>query len=140
MAIEDLLAESFNRIINGETINEKIGDWSVSNLNSPRNLKVIYDKCLANYGFHISIGDNFIHLLNYHRDAEKGYGTMTLKQIESALNVLANKRKQQIVIGFELFNQEDTEAWLNKNEYTKIREGYYQKVIKPELHESKNRR
>jgi len=119
MAIEDSMAEFFNWVVDGITINEKIGDWSVSNLNSPLMMDLFYseDSNSAIYGFSVRVERNTVLFYNYHREASKGTGTKSLNQLECAFTVLAIKRKQKVAVIFDTFGQKDTEAWLIKNKY-----------------------
>jgi len=115
MAIEDLMADIFNQIIEGNTLNESVGEWNISNLNSP--LLVEMYRPDAIYGFESGAQDDFVYFNNYHREARKGTGTKSLKQLEAAFDVLAKKRKQKVVVLFDTFKQEDTGAWLTKKGY-----------------------
>ena len=129
MTIENLLAEALNKAINGEKVREKIEEWRISaNINGPHFLELIYAND-AIYGFTIQKRD-IITLNNFHREANKGTGTRSLKEFESAIALVAKKRHEQIMIIFDPYEQEDTIAWLEKNKYTKnLRRNVYFKLF-----------
>ncbi len=130
MAIEELMAKVFNEIIEGQQVNKKIGDWTISNLNSLSMISLMYNQD-AVYGFQVEIKDNLIQFNNYHREAKKGTGTKSLGQLEKSLKSLALSRNQKIVVLFYTFGQEDTKSWLEKNRYTKSGKEIYQKEFLP---------
>lgn len=133
MAIEDLMADSFNRIAAGQQINEKIGDWTISNLNSQSLIEIMY-RMDAVYGFEVSVKDDSIQFYNFHREAKKCTGTESLSQLEASFGILARNRIQKVIVLFDTYGQNDTEAWLIKNGYTPIEGGIYQKIFDPKPH------
>ena len=133
MAIEDLMAAAFNRIVVGQQINETIGDWTVSNLNCPSIIDLMY-RMDAVYGFQVGVEGDLIQFYNSHREARKGTGTESLNQLETSFDILAKNRAQKVVVLFDTFGQRDTEAWLKKNGYTLNKQGTYQKVFDPNPH------
>ncbi len=131
MAVEDLMANVFDEIIKGQQVNKKIGDWTVSNLNNSSMINLMY-KQDAVYGFQVGINETCIQFNNYHREAKKGTGTESLRQLEDSLRILAKSRNQKIVVLFYTLGQNDTKSWLEKNEYAKSGKELYQKVFSPE--------
>ena len=133
MAIEDLMADAFNRIVVGQQINETIGDWTVSNLNGPSIIDLMY-RMDAVYGFQVGVEGDIIQFYNSHREAKRGTGTKSLKQLETSFEILARNRAQKVIVLFYTFRQMDTETWLKKNGYTLNEQGTYQKVFDPKPH------
>ena len=133
MALEDLMADAFNRIVAGQEINETIGDWTISNLNSPSLIDLMC-RMDAIYGFQVGAEHDSIQFYNYHREAKKGTGTGSLKQLETSFGILARNMAQKVIVLFDTFRQEDTETWLNRNGYTLNGQGIYQKVFDPKPH------
>ncbi|HLC58859.1 MAG TPA: hypothetical protein VJI68_03275 [Candidatus Nanoarchaeia archaeon] len=127
--IADLLIEMFN----GKQEASQIGNWSISNYNSPMSLELLYKTGKAVYGFWVSRTRlNNIKLDNIHREAKIGEGTPSLKELEEILILTARKINSKIVVVFPKFDQEDTARWLEKNNYnSEIEEGetYYYKEI-----------
>ncbi len=130
MALEDMMADAFNRILSGDRINERMEAWNVSNLNTPWNIDITYGTS-AIYGFTITRRDDYIEFANYHREASKGTGTRSLKQLEEAFKVLADMHETPVTVLFNPFGQEDTIAWLQKNNYAVKENGTYAKTFKP---------
>lgn len=139
MAIEDLMADAFNRIVAGQQINERIGDWAISNLNSPSLIDLMYVD-VAIYGFQVGVKDDSTQFYNYHREARKGTGTESLKQLESSFDILARNRVQKVIALFDTFGQEDTEVWLKRNGYTLNEQRVYQKIFDPKVNPSPSKR
>jgi len=133
-----LMSDAFNKVLNYQSINEMIGDWHIANPNCPNIMDLMYrGDALYSFSTHIKgkLGatNSQVQFINYHREAKKGTGTLSLKQLESAFSVLAKERNQKVVVFFNVGNQEDTEAWLKKNEYI-LRDGsrerkLYEKVF-----------
>jgi hypothetical protein len=128
MAIEEQMVDAFNKILNYQHINEVIGDWQVSNVMCPTLVELWY-KGDAIYGFGVSIAGDFVRFYNYHREAKKGTGTLSLKQLESSFVALAANRNQPVISIFKLCGQKDTEAWLKKNGYVSNTFDVYHKLI-----------
>ena len=133
MTLEDLMADAFNRVIVGQQINETIGDWTISNLNSPLMIDLMY-RMDAIYGFEVGVESDSIRFYNYHREARKGTGTKSLNQLETSFDILARNRVQKVIAVFDTFGQKDTEAWLKRNGYTLNEQGTYQKVFYQKPH------
>jgi len=72
--------------------------------------------------------NKLISFENYHRLCPKGKGTESLKQLESAFAILGERRNELVKIVFNPANQEDTKAWLEKNNYL-IKGKYYYKDL-----------
>jgi len=126
MTIEERIACVFDKIINHQSANERVGDWVISNLNSPVLIDLMY-KNDAVYGFNFGTFKDYLKFYNYHREALNGTGTESLIQLESSFSSLAKKLGQKVVLLFDIFSQADTKAWLEKNGYLLNESGIYQK-------------
>jgi hypothetical protein len=104
-------------MLDGYKISGETDSWIFSNLNSPTMLELISADGTAVYGFEIDATPDSVIFQNYHREAQTGYGTKTLKQIEETFRGLGLSTKRKVRIIFPKFNQEDTAKWLEKNNY-----------------------
>ncbi len=123
----DSLVEVYNKVLEGRSINAVVGDWEVSNVGCKTTITFLSKDVV--YGFGIGVIDGDVQFFNYHREAKKGTGTPTLKEIESSFIALAKNRNQKVVSAFDLAGQKDTEAWLKKNGYTQHEGNIYYKTF-----------
>jgi hypothetical protein len=110
LALEDLL--------DGNVGLRETPNWEVTNCDTPIMTNLIYQEGKAVYGFLLDKYDDKIVLQNYHREALKGNGTSSLKELETSLEEIAKSRQKKVALVFQVIaDQPDTIAWLEKNNY-----------------------
>ncbi len=112
------MATAFEQFLNGDLKEAEVGLWRLERGTSTEHLAMYYQDSAAIYGFNITEEDNLITVFNFHRNAQKGKGTPTLREIERNLTLLAAKTGKKVHVSFRKFGQEDTAVWLTKNGYT----------------------
>lgn len=133
MKLEEKIAEALEKIIARETdFYHSIEGWLIAPVSGEQITFEYFeeDEFTAAYDFFISNKDK-IKLTNSHREAKKGYGTQTLKKLEEGFIQLANNNQKIVEVEFNLFEQRDTEKWLQKNNYISNEEGLYRKEFIP---------
>ncbi len=132
------LCDALCDLVKGKKVHAYPGDWMVSNIHDDEAFAMYYKNNLAIYGFKICSEPNVFKLClegeivfhNYHRHAEIGNGTPSLKEIEEALKCVAKRFSKRVIIRFDTFGQISTRDWMAKNGYVeKLRRGLYQKVL-----------
>ncbi|MCK4589592.1 MAG: hypothetical protein KAT77_04055 [Nanoarchaeota archaeon] len=130
---EHEMAGLLGKIISGERVMEKAGDWQFQSRKDDFLFHLIHPK--AEYAFEICESEGgAIKFSNYHRRAEKGNGTATLKHVEAAIQILSNEQRKPVRVIFEeLGGQTDTVQWLEKNGYVSMTGEKYIKYFNPDL-------
>ena len=126
MLLEDRMARMLDRAVSGEKFREEIEDWTTSCSEYDHGLKWyiiemernLGDRGVAEFRFLIIEENGYVSFGNYHRLCPKGTGTPSLKQLESSFAALSMIRQQPIRAGFTVFQQKNTERWLQRNHYT----------------------
>ena len=128
MTQEEEFIKLFKDIFNSKQVSKEIGKWQISNLNSPHIIEMWFDDGEAIYGFNLEVSGKSITLENYHREAVRGVGTISLKSLESIFKSIGRWFNKTIILIFPPGGQEDTIAWLKKNNYS-LEEGEYVKIL-----------
>lgn len=123
------LAARMQTVLNGEQGVVKQGDWTVSNLNSPGLLELLYREGAALYGFTFEDTEDVLNVWNIHRQAKKGNGTPSLTSLGDGFAQLARVTGKDVKVLFPKFGQEDTATWLTKNGYRETFDGEQGGVI-----------
>ena len=122
-----VMAEVLRDAVAGDILEERVGDWQIIS-EYPQLFKLIHPR--AEYYFDAgAISDGVIKIENYHRIANKGSGTPTLREIENAFQILAENIGMTFWLYFkDVKDQPDTQRWLEKNGY-EMMFGRYTKVF-----------
>jgi len=115
---DELFNRAFQKVLFQGRINEKIGSWRLSNINSQTLLDLFYEDMSAAYTFQVESNESSIVLWNSHREAQKGKGTESLKDFERMVASFAKRWQKRVKLVFPKFGQEDTAVWLEKNGYS----------------------
>lgn len=119
---EVALTDTLTRIFQGEQVDIRAGKWRVFNPVAPNLLQLDYGREEAEYYFAIGSNDTDITLLNIHRRAARGTGTLSLQLLEQSLKSVVRRAQKEIRVIFPTVGQTDTAHWLTKNGYHQIKQ------------------